>query len=413
MAADSPPKADDSRRRMRREVITALGLSGGAAVALGLSRFAYGLLLPPMRADLGWTYVEAGAMNTANGAGYVVGALVASWMAYRWGMARTFLLGFAVSVVILLVTATTTNVVALIAMRTIGGASTALTFILGAGLASAICPAQNPRRRGTLVGLYVAGVGVGILVAGVAIPIVLDSGAQQWPGGWIVLGLIGAVCLPSAWWAARSVQEPTGGRIALLGGREFRQIAPTFIGYGLFGAGYVGYMTFIIALLQEQGRSSGQVIWFWSVLGLVSAVATLLWGKVLGVIRESRGPSMVFATVMLGTLPVLVFPASPAAMFLSAILFGGSFLAGPTAITIVAQRQLPVSSWTAAIALLTVAFALGQAVSPILAGAISDATGNISAGFWVSPVLLAAAAGVNLLQRSAADQMSRSSGRPT
>ncbi|WP_409464987.1 YbfB/YjiJ family MFS transporter [Amycolatopsis sp. GA6-003] len=405
MTAESPLKADDSRGQRWREVGTALGLSGGAAVALGLSRFSYGLLLPPMRADLGWTYVEAGAMNTANGAGYVVGALIAAWLAYRWGMARTFLAGFSVSVVILLVTATTTDVAALIALRTVGGASTALTFILGAGLASAICPARNPRRRGTLVGLYVAGVGIGILVSGVGIPIVLSSGVQQWPEGWIVLGVLGAVCLPAAWWAARSVPEPAGSRIALLRGREFRRIAPTFVGYGLFGAGYVGYMTFIIALLQEQGRSSGQVIWFWSVLGLVSAVATLLWGKVLGVVRESRGPSMVFAITMLGTLPVLVFPASPAAMFVSAVLFGGSFLAGPTAITIVAQRQLPVSSWTAAIALLTVSFAFGQAVSPLLAGAISDATGNISAGFWVSPALLAAAAGVNLLQRPAAGKL--------
>jgi hypothetical protein len=30
-----------------------------------------------MRTDLGWSYVQAGALNTANGAGYVVGALVA------------------------------------------------------------------------------------------------------------------------------------------------------------------------------------------------------------------------------------------------------------------------------------------------------------------------------------------------
>ena len=30
---------------------TALALSLGAAIALGLSRFSYGLLLPPMRAD--------------------------------------------------------------------------------------------------------------------------------------------------------------------------------------------------------------------------------------------------------------------------------------------------------------------------------------------------------------------------
>jgi predicted MFS family arabinose efflux permease len=173
---------------------------------------------------------------------------------------------------------------------------------------------------------------------------------------------------------------------------------PTFLGYALFGAGYVGYMTFIIALLQKQGGSSEEVIWFWFVLGLASAVSTLVWGRVLGAFHDAHGPALVFATAMLGALPVLISPG-PIAMFASAVLFGGSFMAGPTSITIVVQRQLPSASWTAALSLLTVAFALGQAVGPILAGAISDATGKIAAGFWVSPVLLGAAACVNLLQR--------------
>jgi MFS family permease len=180
--------------------------------------------------------------------------------------------------------------------------------------------------------------------------------------------------------------------------RELRQLAPTFGGYALFGAGYVGYVTFIIALLQKQGSSSTQVIWFWLVLGLVSALSTPLWGRALGAFHDGRGPALVYATAMLGALPVLVYPG-PTAMFVSAILFGSSFLVGPASITIVAQRQLPVSSWTAAISLLTVGFAFGQTVSPILAGAISDATGSIAAGFWVSPVLLGIAACVNLLQR--------------
>jgi MFS family permease len=89
-------------------------------------------------------------------------------------------------------------------------------------------------------------------------------------------------------------------------------------------------------------------------------------------------------------------------MFASAFLFGGSFLAGPAAVAIVAQRQLPPAAWTAAISLLTVGFAFGQAVGPILAGAISDATGNIAAGFWVSPALLGLAACASLMQRSSA-----------
>lgn len=398
MTINTIPKVNDNRNDLWREVITALGLSAGAAVALGFSRFAYALLLPPMRADLGWTYVEAGALNTANGAGYIVGALVAAWTANRWGTARAFLAGFSVSVLVLLLTAATPSFSVLFALRTVGGISTALTFILGAGLAAAICPTQNPRRRGTLVGLYVGGVGIGLLLAGAAIPMILQGGVQRWPGGWVVLGLIAAAGLPLAWRAARSVPEPAGGSMAVLKVHELRQVAPTFVGYGLFGAGYVGYMTFVIALLQNQGGSSEQMIWFWSVLGLVSAVSTLVWGRVLGAFHDGRGPALVFLTAMVGTLPVLLYPG-PTAMFVSAILFGGSFLAGPTSITIVAQRQLPVSSWTAAISLLTVAFAFGQAVGPILAGAISDATGNIAAGFWVSPALLGIAAGVNLLQR--------------
>ena len=144
------------------------------------------------------------------------------------------------------------------------------------------------------------------------------------------------------------------------------------------------------------------VVWFWLVLGVVSAVSTLVWGRILGAFHDGHGPALIFATAMLGALPVLLSPGVTA-MFASAVLFGGSFMAGPTSITIVVQRQLPPASWTAALSLLTAAFALGQAIGPILAGAISDAAGNIAAGFWVSPALLGAAACVNLLQRPPAN----------
>lgn len=42
--------------------------------ALGLARFACGLLLPAMREDLRWSLAEAGALNTANELGYLLGA---------------------------------------------------------------------------------------------------------------------------------------------------------------------------------------------------------------------------------------------------------------------------------------------------------------------------------------------------
>ena len=44
-----------------------LALSLGAAVSLGVTRFAYALLLPVMRDDLGWSYTLAGAGKRCRG----------------------------------------------------------------------------------------------------------------------------------------------------------------------------------------------------------------------------------------------------------------------------------------------------------------------------------------------------------
>lgn len=53
-------------------------LALGTATALGLARFAYGLLVPAMRGDLGWSLARAGVPTTANGLGYLAGALLAA-----------------------------------------------------------------------------------------------------------------------------------------------------------------------------------------------------------------------------------------------------------------------------------------------------------------------------------------------
>src|SRR5215469_14249290 len=59
----------------KQALLLALALSLGSAIALGLARFSYALLLPPMRLDLAWSFAQAGAMNTANAFGYLLGAL--------------------------------------------------------------------------------------------------------------------------------------------------------------------------------------------------------------------------------------------------------------------------------------------------------------------------------------------------
>ncbi|MFN9281643.1 MAG: YbfB/YjiJ family MFS transporter, partial [Betaproteobacteria bacterium] len=83
------------------ELAIAAALALAAAVSLGLARFSYALLLPPMRADLGWSYFTAGAMNTVNALGYLLGALLAPRLLGRFD-ARHFMLTGGVAAAVLL-----------------------------------------------------------------------------------------------------------------------------------------------------------------------------------------------------------------------------------------------------------------------------------------------------------------------
>src|SRR5713101_4235776 len=66
-----------------------LSLSLAPTIGLGIGRFAYSLVLPDMRDALGWSYSAAGFMNTINAAGYLAGALIASKLIKRFGLATT------------------------------------------------------------------------------------------------------------------------------------------------------------------------------------------------------------------------------------------------------------------------------------------------------------------------------------
>ncbi|MEV4542200.1 YbfB/YjiJ family MFS transporter [Micromonospora echinaurantiaca] len=390
-----------SRFQRWREPLTALGLAAGPVVALGFTRFAYALLLPAMRGDLHWTYAQAGGLNTANAAGYVIGAGTAVFWARRFGDRAAFLGTLAVSALTLLLTGLTASYPALGALRFVGGVTTAVSFVLGSALAARIAHVAGQRRAALLVAIYMAGVGVGVVLSGILVPAVFASaGDAGWRAGWLVLGVVAVLAVGPALLAVRRVGAATEAPTAGLPRAALTRLAPTFAWYVLFGAGYVSYMTFVIALLREQGLGTSGTATFFVVLGLASVLATLtVWGRLIGRLPGGRAPALVSLLVLLGVLPVLLLPAGLPAALVSAVVFGSSFMAGPTAATVLARRALPPAGWTAGIALLTVAFSVGQAIGPLLSGALSD-SGGVAVGLWLSVALLAAAALVVLRQRA-------------
>lgn len=377
-----------------------LGLALGPAIVLGLARFAYALLLPSMRSDLHWSFATAGAMNTANAVGYLVGALLTTAAARRWGTRRAFIASTSVTVVALLATGATGNTAVLVSLRTVTGISGAITFIAGAALVAAGVSTLSPRRATTLLGIYFSGAGVGIVTSGLAIPYLLDvtSSSDGWRWGWVLLSVLGVLALAIAIPVALASTDPPTPPLA---DRHWpaRHLAVLLACYGLFGAGYIAYMTFIVAFLKEHGTGTGQITTFWVVLGVAAMAGALVWARPLARLRGGLGLAVVLAVLSVGALLPLVSHSSGAALG-SAVLFGGSFLSVITAVTSVVRRLVQPHHWTGAIAGLTVAFALGQCLGPVLAGALSDGPAGLRLGLEVSVgVLIAGTLGALTLRR--------------
>ena len=145
MTAPTPPPPLTPAASAR---VLALALSMGAAVSLGITRFSYGLLLPPMRADLGWSYALAGGMNTANAAGYLLGALVTPALMRRFGAVR-LLVGGAVlrRVSSWRPAASSTSAPALLLQRLLAGLASAWVFVAGGLLAARLGSRAAVARR--------------------------------------------------------------------------------------------------------------------------------------------------------------------------------------------------------------------------------------------------------------------------
>ena len=394
---------------------TALGLALASAVSLGLARFAYALLLPAMRQDLAWSYATAGAMNTVNAAGYLLGALMLPRWQARFDARHVVLAGGCGACVTLALHGCVRSQEALFALRLLSGVFSAASFA-GGGLLAAQLAQRAAHRSGLILGIYYGGTGLGIVACALAVPHALaDTGwgagwgagwgsgwGTGWQWAWMLLGFMAVLCTATMAYLTRELKAPP----APAAQREpapLRSLSFGLLGYLMFGLGYIGYMTFIISLLREQGVAAHLVTAFYVLLGVGVVASSWLWAGLLQ--REKGGRPMALLNGLLAVatlLPVLF--SSLVAVFASGLLFGSVFLSVVASTTALVRHNCDKASWSSGIAAFTTIFAAGQIVGPVMVGWVADAqVGSaqvgLERGFMVSAALLGLGSVLALLQR--------------
>lgn len=392
----------------------ALVLSLGAAVSLGITRFAYGLLLPPMREDLGWSYALAGAMNTSNAAGYLLGALLTPLLLHRASPGRVMLWGAVAASLLMAICGLFTDSTVWLAQRLAAGVASALVFVTG-GLLAARLGAANPQRAGWLIGLYYGGTGLGISLSALLVPAAMAAASgipHAWAAAWAVLAAVCAVGTVALRWVVLRLEGPANeaARQASASAPSastddpalpvpLRRFGFALAGYGMFGVGYIGYMTFIVALLREQGLPPWGITGFYAALGLAVMASPRLWAGLLDRHRNGRPLALLNALLGAATLAPALSAAWPVVLA-SGLLFGAVFLSVVASTTAWVRHNLPPGQWARGIGAFTIVFAAGQIVGPTVVGWIADGPGGLERGFVLSALALWLGAVLALRQRA-------------
>ncbi|MFD5871731.1 YbfB/YjiJ family MFS transporter [Streptomyces sp. NPDC060322] len=368
------------RETVRGAVWWAARLALGTASALGVARFAYGLILPAMKEDRHWSLAEAGAMSAANGLGYLLGALVCPAVVQRWGTTAAFRTGMVIVAVSLAATAVSEGYVALLVWRTAAGVAGAVVFVAGGVIASRVAVRAG---SGLPVTVYFAGTGLGVVISGVTIPLL----GEHWRLAWAGLAAVAALATAASWAAARTDESP---QTAMDGRVRMRPLREAALAYLLFAAGYISYITFLSAYLAERHAPLGQVVLTWTVLGTATVVAPVLWSRPIERWPGTRALAALLTVLSGGAALALTAPA-PLVILASALVYGATFMGVPAAVTALIKTTVPPADWTPTLAAFTTVFAAGQTAGPWIAGVVADHTSTAATLAWTA-ILCAAAA---------------------
>ncbi len=351
-------------------------------VVMGIGRFAYTPILPLMQERLALPDDLAGFLASANYLGYLIGAV---WAGFIHGRSTTLLqAGLVVSIATTGAMGWTADPGLWIALRFLSGLSSGLVFVLASGAVLQTLALHGGAKQ---AGWLFAGVGAGISLTGLLSPPL--GSLFGWRGAWIGLAVLALPlgALAGKWLNVTEARSSSPAQKKNIdAGGWFSGFLPWLtVAYFCIGLGYIVTGTFLVAVLERSPAMAGHGASSWVIVGLAGIPSCVLWVRIgarIGYIK-----SLVLAHLLLSAGIILpVVSSGPIAAYLSALLFGGTFM-GITALALSLGRLLSPSHPGRMISILTASFGIGQIIGPAIAGILAEGYD----GFAVS---LAGAAGI-------------------
>lgn len=352
------------------------------ALAYGLARFAYGLLLPQMKTELELGTVAAGWIGSVAFGAFCAGVVVAFVAVPRWGArAVAVAAGLCATAGLALMGVAGSATILGIAMG-LAGISTGLA---SPPLAAAVGEHVPQEGRSRANGVINAGTAAGIMLSGAA--------ALAFAAAWreLYLGFAVIAAAITVWlWHAIPGKEEAAKPSPVFSGMRRHGLLSLCLAAAFMGAASTVVWTFGADILREQLHFTDQLIALaWLVLGAAGLVSVIT-----GVATDRFGIAVVnrMSLVLMGLGFLSLAAASWAAglAFAGMGIFGAGYIISCGALLLWGITLFPARA-DLGIGLPFLMIAFGQMMGAPLFGALLDASGTIVALSSAAMLMLCAA----------------------
>jgi len=290
--ATAPSIAAASRSTVWRYILAGLCAS---LVSIGLARFSYTPLIPPLIQAHWFSASDIVYLGAANLAGYLLGALLGRPIARTLSNVATLRLMMVMVTLSFLACAMPLSVAWFFGWRLVSGIAGGAIMVL---VAATILPHVPPERRGSASGAIFLGLGLGIAGSGTLVPLLLNLGLWQ---TWFGLGVVSAVLTAASWFAWPPASAPVAAPSAVH--QESTAVSQSSSGvsllyaqYALMAVGLVPAMVFFVDFIARglgAGAHLGSLFW------ILYGVGAIFGPPVYGLLADRIGARPTMRYVLL------------------------------------------------------------------------------------------------------------------
>jgi len=331
-------------------------------VGIGLARFAYTPLIPPMIEAHWFVASDVVYLGAANLVGYLVGALMGRPLSRRYGARSALRAMMVLTSLAFFACAFPLSVGWFFVWRLLSGVSGGVIMVLAA---SSVLPHVPAARKGMASGAIFLGIGVGIAMSGTLVPLLLDVGMRATWLGLGVLSLLLTIASWACWPHAVHTHPPAGQAAAVMVAGARSELMLLYVQYALMAVGLVPLMMFLVDYVARGlGWGSHEAALFWIVYGVGAMIGPMAYGWMSDRLGASA-TSHLMTWLQIGAVVLMMFSTHHLVLMLATLVIG-SYPPGVPPITLARlHRILPGDAhgqnivWSKA----TTVFALTQALA--------------------------------------------------